>query len=303
LLDAALGTRLVALGLELRHDDPAIWNLTHPELVLELHQRDVRSGSGAVLTNTFGANRFWLARFGRQRAVELINRRAVELAREAAGPDRLLFGCVGPTAAQPNHTERSGARAMPDVPVADRPGTEPGSPGLIQEEPAGAAAEQAAILVAAGVDALCFETFNAHQIESVLPEVTACSGARVPLIASLWDWPDPPDAAVGRLVELGASVIGMNCQAGIEAAVAFAERISRITARPLLVKPSAGDSGRRDGSPAAFAAAVPRLLELNVRLLGGCCGTTELHVAALADALNSAKNEARLSREVGTATV
>ena len=79
-------------------------------------------------------------------------------------------------------------------------------------------------------------------------------------------------------------MIGMNCQAGIEAAVAFAERLDGQVRCPLLVKPSAGTPSRPDDDPACFAAAVPRLLARNVRLFGGCCGTSDAHVAALAAA-------------------
>jgi len=255
-LDSAMGTRLVARGLELQVDDPAFWNLTHPGQVLEQHRRDVSSGSDAVLTNTFGANRYWLAKLGRPGAVESINRRAVELARRAAGPGRFVLGDLGPTTARL----------------------------------AGAAAEQAAILVDAGVDALCFETFRAAELESVLLEVNARPAAPIPILVSLWEWPEPPDWIARRVIELGASVIGMNCQAGIEAAVAFARRMNGVAACPLLVKPGAGDAGRPDASPAAFAAAVPRLLQHNVRLLGGCCGTTELHVAAIRAAVERMKD-------------
>jgi methionine synthase I (cobalamin-dependent) len=250
-LDAAHGTRLVALGLNLRGDDPAVWTITHPEQVAALHRRDVSAGADAVLTNTFGANRFWLAKFGREAEVESINRRAVELARAAAGPDRFVIGCLGPTTAKK----------------------------------AGAAAEQAGSLLGAGVDALCFETFKAQDLEPVLLEVAPDHTAPVPVFASLWQWPEKPGPIARRLVELGASSIGMNCQAGIKAAVAFAERIKGSVDCPLLVKPSAGDPGQPDGSPAAFAGAVSRLLELGVRLVGGCCGTTEMHVAALSQAI------------------
>ena len=246
------------------------------------------SGSDAVLTNTFGANRCWLARFGRAGAVESINRRAVELARQAAGPDRFVFGCLGPTAARRIRSHDFGKAAVPASPLPT--GMRPKLARPIRREcSTSAAVEQAAILVDAGVDALCFETFKAAELES-------CSAKwplRFPSWSRLWQWPDPPDPAVRRLLELGASVIGMNCQAGIDAAVAFAERISGIAACPLLVKPSAGEPGAATAAPAAFAAAVPRLLELNVRLLGGCCGTTELHVAALADAVHSRENRTR----------
>jgi 5-methyltetrahydrofolate--homocysteine methyltransferase len=249
-LDAAMGTRLCRAGLDLGCDDPALWNLTNPELVADMHRRDAAAGADVLLTNTFGANRFWLARFGRRDAVESINRRAAQLARSAAGPRRFLLGALGPTTAQE----------------------------------AGAAAEQAAILVDAGVDALLFETFRAETIDSVLLEVASLYARGVPLIVSLWDWPDPPGETARRLLQAGACVLGMNCQPGTTAALAFAEKVGPDVGCPLLVKPSASQNGASEMSPAELAAAVPGLLERNVRLIGGCCGTTEEHVAAVADA-------------------
>jgi methionine synthase I (cobalamin-dependent) len=247
ILDSAMGTGLVGMGLDLRFDDPALWNLTHPEHVLERHRRDVSAGADAISTNTFGANRFWLAKFGHAGSVDSINRRAVELARLAAGRGLFVLGNLGPSATRL----------------------------------AGAAVEQADILVDAGVDALYFETFSDLEIEPVLLEMAARSAKPVPLLVSLWDWPEPPDACARRLIDLGASAIGINCQAGMEAAVAFAQRLHGIVDCPLLVKPGSGERGRRDGSPAAFAAAVPTLLAHHVRLLGGCCGASERHIAAL----------------------
>ena len=249
-LDAGMGTRLMALGLDPRSDDPALWNLACPGDVLTIHRRDVAAGAGAILSNTFGANRFWLRRFGQQEAVESINRRAVGLARLAAGPGRLVLGDIGPAA--------------------------------VLEE--GAAVEQAAILLGAGVDALIFETYRVPEVERVLRDVSRLLAASIPLLVSLWEWPDPPGPTARRLLEAGATVIGMNCQPGIDAALAFAERLAGHVPCPLLVKPSAAAPDRPDQGPAAFAAAVPRLLDLNVRLLGGCCGTTDLHVAALSAA-------------------
>src|SRR4051794_5009734 len=93
-LDAAMGTRLIARGLDLSCDDPALWNLSHPEVARGLHALDVAAGSDAVVTNTFGANRSWLARYGRAGDVAAMNRRAVELARQAAGPNRFVVGSI-----------------------------------------------------------------------------------------------------------------------------------------------------------------------------------------------------------------
>jgi methionine synthase I (cobalamin-dependent) len=251
-LDAALGTRLCARGLVLGEDDPCLWNLTRPATVLALHRLDITAGARAVFTNTFGASRGWLARFGRS-DVRTINRRAVALARRAAGAERFILGDIGPAAALA----------------------------------AGAAAEQAAILREAGVDALIFETFRAEVLARILPEVNDALGGALPVIASLWEWPDPPEPTARKLIELGATALGLNCRAGMAPALAFAERMHRVVDCPLLVKPSAAMPEDGGSTPAAFAALVPELLRLGVRLLGGCCGTTHEHVAALASACTS----------------
>ncbi len=99
LLDAGMGTRLMAGGLDCGRDDPSLWCLDHPHAVAKIHHADVAAGSDALFSNTFGANRFWLDRFGRADDVATLNRRAVELAREAAGADRFVIGSIGPSAA------------------------------------------------------------------------------------------------------------------------------------------------------------------------------------------------------------
>jgi methionine synthase I (cobalamin-dependent) len=251
---------LIAAGLDLRRDDSTRWNLTHPERVLELHRRDVAAGARGLVTNTFGANRAWLARFAQAQAIGRINRRAVALARQAVGAGGFVLGDIGPSAVQ--HAD--------------------------------AAAEQAAILVSLGVDALLLETFQAPAVFDVLAEVNSAVGESVPKLASLWEWPDPPEAAAQRLWELGCAAIGTNCRVGMRDALALARRLHLAVPCPLLVKPGAATvpSADDDSTPAAFAAAVPELLRLRVRLLGGCCGTTSEHVHALAAACSAASEHA-----------
>ncbi len=249
-LDAAMGTRLLDRGLRLEDDDPCLWNRTHPEAVLAIHQRDVAAGAEAVLTNTFGANRRALARLGQgtQRDVAAINHAAVALARRAVGPGRFVVGDLGPTAAD-----------------------------------GGAVAEQAAVLIAAGVDGLLFETHRLDQAEAALDQLDRAprGPVAVPLLVSLIAWPDPPDAAVARLVALGAEALGGNCQDGMAAALVLAERLRAATDLPLIVKPAAGRPGGPVDGPQAFATAARRLKALGPVLAGGCCGTTETHLAAL----------------------
>lgn len=252
MLDAALGTRLTARGLRLGCDDPALWNLSRPALVADLHRRDLQAGATILLTNTFGANRFWLDRFGRADAIETVNRRAVELARleaEAApGAERYVVGSIGPTA------------------LGD----------------AGSVLEQARLLVEAGVDALLFETFQFAQaeraLEAVAPHVSKA------LLVSLLDWPAPLAPAVQRLAERGAAAVGVNCVIGMEPAVQVARALRAVTSLPLIVKPSAGLPGAIGSTPASFAAAAPALSLLAPILVGGCCGTDESYLAALAHA-------------------
>ena len=238
-----MGTRLIALGLDLDHDDPALWNLSRPEAVRAIHALDVAAGADAVLTNTFGGNRVWLARFGRSGDVAALNRRAAELARDAAGPDRLVIGSIGPTAALDGDALR----------------------------------EQAGILAEAGVDAIVFETCQDRQAS----EMAAAVHVGLPLIASFLAVPDGARDELRRLEDLGVSVVGINCAPGCAATLDPLRQLRQWTDLPLWVKPSAGLPAGPFEAPARFAEAVPQWLKLGVRFVGGCCGATEAHVAAV----------------------
>ncbi len=266
LLDAGIGTRLVGLGLVLAVDDPCLWNLTRPDAVFAMHARDVGAGAGALVTNTFGANRRWLARFGRADQVDQINRAAVALARRAAGPDRLVLGDIGPTAVPGGSEAGVGAVAVADAVV-----------------------EQAASLIDAGADALVFETYRVESALAALDQLgrDAANGRAVPILVSLVDWPDPAGPAASALIERGAVAVGLNCQEGMAEALPLAERVRRAVPPgfPIIVKPSAGRPGAGANRPldqaGDFAAAVPRLKALGPVLAGGCCGTDADHLAAI----------------------
>jgi len=253
-LDAGMGTRLRDRGLNLAVDDPAPWSLDRPADILEIHRRDIDAGSRALLTNTFGADRVGLSlsKSVRRGDVEAINRAGVRLARQIAGDSRFVLGDIGLTA-----------------------GTEPGAAG-----------EQAAILVDAGVDALILETFLFDNAIAAVKELRAsASTSAAPLIVSLWRWPEAVEDAARRLADAGADVIGINCRPPMHDALAIVRRLAGAVACPLLVKPGvAPGDPEEDSTPAAFAVAVPVLVAHNVRMIGGCCGTTEAHIAALAAA-------------------
>ncbi len=250
LLDAGMGVRLMGRGLDLDRDDPALWNLTHPVAIREVHEADVKAGSDALVTNTFGANATWLARHGRAGDMTGINARAVAIAREAAGPGRYLVGSIGPTAA-----------------TAD------------------AYLSQAEALADAGVDALLLETHDPDQALLGLAALRATTP--LPMVVGLAILPADLGAAVRRIEDAGAVAVGVNCMSPEDASRAILA-MREATRLPLLHKPGAMAPGTPTVSPADFASAVAGLLRLGVRLLGGCCGATEAHVAALRSALDAA---------------
>ncbi len=247
LLDGGMGTRLIARGLDLKEDDPALWVIDRDDEVLAIHQNDIAAGSDALLTDTFGASRGWLERFGRDDDTRTINERAVGLARQAAGSDRFVIGSIG-----------AGASAEP-------------------------LREQAEILVESGVDALILETFSLPGASDALVWLRDWP---VPILASLYDWPEALRDSAHRLIDRGAAAIGANCQNGMGPAVDLARRLRDVTDHPLLMKPSAGLPGPSLIPPRIFEAAVPKLVDCGVRLIGGCCGTAEAHVAAMRKALD-----------------
>jgi 5-methyltetrahydrofolate--homocysteine methyltransferase len=251
-LDAAMGTRLIARGLDIRRDDACFWNLDRPADVLDLHDRDARAGARGLLTNTFGASRERLRTFGRVRGADALNRDAVALARRAAGPSGFVLGDIGPTA-------------------CDEPG---------------AARQQAAALIGCGVDGLILETLQFDTAIRALAELRHRLGTSpVPVIVSLWRWPEPAWDAARRLACCGADVLGANCRPALGALPRLFRDLAAGFEGPLLAKPGVDPADPpADATPAAFAAAVPGLLELGVGMIGGCCGTTEDHVAAIAAA-------------------
>ena len=261
ILDAAMGTRLIDLGLDIRSEDPCLWNLTRPDEVVNLHTRDVAAGSRALFTNSFGANRLWLARQGRANLVEKINRNAVELALKSIGSNGFVIGDIGPTA-------------------ADEPG---------------ATSEQAAVLIQSGVHAIILETYRSEPLMRAIHEIRTHLGMPVPILASLWEWPVSLADTAKRLVDLGVTAIGINCQPDLEFVIKIASHLKKTVGCPILVKPSVLSEGtpHSGSSPMAFAEAVPRLLACNVRMLGGCCGTTEAHISAIANACSTELNQPR----------
>ena len=282
LLDGAMGTLLYSRGIPQRAClDELV--LTKPEIVSTIHREYIEAGADAIETNTFGANRFRLAEYGLQKLAGRLSRRGAQLAREAreiSGREALIAGSIGPL----GHT---GRMAMPH-------------PGIVRA----AFREQIEALLEGGVDIFVFETFD--RLEPLLLAIEEARRAcDLPAIAQMTFGEDlcandgtTPEAAAAALTAAGVDAVGVNCGAGplvcLEALVKTGPPTG-IVAR--CIAPNAGLPQRIEGNfvysagPEYFGEMVPRMLAAGARIVGGCCGTTPTHTAAMRAAIDALADE------------
>jgi len=272
--DGAWGTQLQQRGLAVG-GCPDAWNLTEPEKVEEVARAYVQAGSQVILTNTFGANRFVLARHKLDDKVAEINRAGVEISRRAADGRAKVFASIGP----------SGVMLMM---------------GKVSEAELQAAfAAQAEAMAEAGADGIVVETM-ADPAEARLA-VAAGRATGLPVVACMTFDSGPskdrtmmgttPEQAARELTSAGADVIGANCGQGIAGFVEICRRLYAATNGPVWIKPNAGLPELVDGrtvyrqTPEQFAAYVPQLVEAGAGFVGGCCGTTPEFIRAVRERL------------------
>ena len=278
LADGAMGTMLFAAGLQFG-DPPEVWNLSHPDVVRRIQRGYLEAGSRILLTNTFGGNRLRLGLHGLQDRVAELNQTAAILARaevDAAGGRALVAGDIGP----------SGEIVAPL-------GT------LDYDEAVDVFAEQAAALVAGGVDLIWIETMSdLHEIKAAIQGVRRAAPA-IPLIATMtFDTRGhtmmgvSPEQAVEALTAWGADAIGGNCGNGPDEMLAVIERMRAVAPDALLVaKSNAGMPELVDmqavyrADPATMAGQGLAMRRAGARIIGGCCGSTPAHLAAIAGIL------------------
>jgi 5-methyltetrahydrofolate--homocysteine methyltransferase len=272
--DGATGTNYQNMGIE-PGVAPEEWVVDAPDKVQELHRRFRDAGSDLVLTCSFGGSSLRLADEALHgRAVE-VNRRAAELAREAVGGDVLVAGSLGPT----------GHLADPLGP-------------LTRDLAVATFAEQALALTDGGVDLLVLETFFSLD-EGLWAVEGVQSASDLPLVVSYsFDQGTKtmmgltPTQVVEAFAPLGVAAIGANCGKSLDETDAIVgELVAAADGLPLWVKPNAGvprmvgDQVIYDAGPEDLAAHVARYVERGARVVGGCCGSTPEHVAAIANAL------------------
>ena len=273
MFDGAMGTQLHDLGVVDRLC-PEYANISHPELVSQIHKFYVEAGADIIETNTFGANSIKLANFAMADQVEKIVTAAVRAARTAAGKETLLAGAVGPTG---KLIEPLGESSFDEV--------------------ASCYEEQIRVLADVGVDYILIETIL--DIQEMRAAVLAAKAVcNIPIIAQL-TFEDNGRTVTGTDVEtaaailgpLGVSVIGMNCSFGPEQLLPLVAKLSRATTLPISVQPNAGLPTLVNGKtvfpllPEAMALWVPRLVAAGASFLGGCCGTTPEHIKMMKQAL------------------
>jgi methionine synthase I (cobalamin-dependent)/5,10-methylenetetrahydrofolate reductase len=281
LVDGGMGTLLFSRGIPQR---ACLEELvaTHPDMVGAAHREYLEAGAEIIETLTFGANRQRLAGWGLEGRVGELNRRAARLAREArevSGRDALVGGSIGPLG-----PPTRGVARIPEATARD------------------AFREQIDGLLEGGADVIVLETFwDLAQLVLAVDEVRRASD--VPVVASLTFGEElvladgnSPGSAAEALAAAGADAVGINCGAGPVACLVALEAMGPAAhGEPgRSIMPNAGLSQRLEGrfvyaaSAEYFSAVTPRLLAAGARIVGGCCGTTPEHIAAMRAAIDQA---------------
>jgi len=280
LADGAMGTLLHAHGVEHHHCFDEL-NLSDPAKVADVHRQYIEAGAQIILTNTFGANHYKLHKHGLDEKTVKINRAAVALARrvvDASFKPVLIAGDVGPL----------GVRIAPY--------------GRVQLHEARAAfAEQ--IQALEGVDLLVIETMT--DVYEALEAIAAAKEIlpNTPIVATMTFTRDDrtllgddPGKVARTLHDAGADVIGVNCSGGPAQLIRILREMRRTTPHACLwVKPNAGWPEHVGGrvmyaaAPEYFRDYAIEFWKAGANVIGGCCGTTPEHIAAMRKTLDSAQ--------------
>ncbi len=270
--DGAMGTQLQEKGLP-AGECPELWNLTEPNKIREIHENYLQSGADIITTNTFGATAIRLEEYGLEDKVEIINKAAVEIAKEAvqnAGHGYVAVS-IGPT-----------GRLI--EPIGDLPFDD--AYQLFKE--------QVVVATNAGADLFIIETMgDLGEMRAALLAVK--ENSPLPVIASMTFQEDgrtftgtDPLTAATVLEGLGADIIGVNCSVGPKDLMEVVKELVKSTNLPLLVQPNAGlpklVKGKTvyDGNPEEMAQYANQFVELGANLVGSCCGTTPAYTKAIA---------------------
>ena len=286
LADGATGTNLFAMGLT-SGDSPELWNAVHPDRTQALHRAFVDAGSDIILTNSFGANRRRLMLHGLEARTRELNRLAAQNARkvaDSAGRPVVVAGSVGPT----------GDLIAPLGPLSE-------------DEAVEVFIEQIEGLREGGADVAWIETMSAAEEIRAAAKAAAKCGMPYTITASFdtagRTMMGVAPAAFGALVEAfdpAPIAYGANC--GVGASDLLAAILAMSPARPgapLIAKANAGVPQwhgthiHYSGAPELMATYAGLAVDCGARIIGGCCGNTPAHVAAMRRGLDAHEPSAR----------
>ncbi len=273
-LDGATGTELAKQGMP-PGVCPEKWVTENPQALCAVQGAYVKAGSDIVYAPTFGGNPFKLAEFGLREKCREMNAALVGISRRAVEGKALVFGDIAPT-------------GLLVEPFGELP----------FEECVAAYKEQVAGLLEGGADGFAIETMmDLQECRAALLAVRELAPDHPVMVTMTFDESgksltgcDPVSALV-CLQALGADAFGCNCSVGPEAMAQVIARLKPYARIPLIAKPNAGiphlegDKTVFDLDPAGFAAAAESLIAAGASIMGGCCGTTPDHIAALNKAL------------------
>lgn len=274
--DGATGTQLQQRGLA-PGAGGELWNVDHADKVTDVHRAYLAAGADLLTTNTFGGTSYVLGNHGAGARVRDLNVAGACLARAVAGERAWVLGDIGPFGGM---LEPLGDAVADEVALAFR--------------------EQAAALLEGGADLILIETMS-DPAEAALA-VTAAKAAGAECVIATYTFQKSAAGyrtmmgttvadAFPAVLAAGADIVGANCgtELSLDDYVALtAELVAHAAGRPVIVQPNAGSPRLVDGkicydeSAAQFTAVVPRLLAAGARIVGGCCGSTPEHIAAMA---------------------
>ncbi len=275
IFDGAMGTVLYSKGIFINTCYEQLC-VSNPGLIAEIHDAYVSAGADVIETNSYGANRIKLEGHGLSEQLEEINRAAVRLARDAAGDDVLVAGSIGPCLKSEQLFED---RHSDELEAVFR--------------------EHIGIVANEGVDLILLETFT-HIQEAQLAAKIA-KEFNIPVFVSMTVGKDGETRRGEKIEQLIQALdsdgnvdgIGINCGIGPAAAFSISERAVPLTKKPFTVMANAGVPQLVEGrmiymsTPEYFTEYCKRMIQLGVRGVGGCCGTTPEHIHEMAKNINS----------------
>lgn len=276
--DGAMGTMLFERGLK-SGECPERWNLEYPDQLEEIARLYFDAGAQIIETNTFGGSALKLAHYDLDRDTEQINAAAVRAVRRAVGDKAYVSASCGPTGCMLK-------------PYGD---TDP-------EEMTASFDRQLKSALDAGADLVCIETMTDLTEATLAIQSARNLSSTIPICATMTFDPTPKgfftimgvsiEQAANRLADAGADIVGSNCGNGIENMILIAQEFRKHTSLPLIIQSNAGLPEIKDGrltygeTPGFMAEKSRQLLDIGVNIIGGCCGTTPAHVAAIREMID-----------------